>query len=1611
MYWKNVSNIRKINSKSKVLQKASTVTQLITLPSQIGSLYVLNSNDFGVCNPTQNSLSIYQYSPTVQLKFQQNINCVSMAGNTYILLTPRLRYFYKIHLGHRQLKAYQIMYADTTSIYYNSVLYNIDIPQGTCVGGPVQGVYYTSNILAFGCEQTIFYMQNQISNTPGSTITISNVVFQANVPQSLTKIHPLPQTKQIITQSSDNNLGFYKIDEVNYSITFQFFKALQISPDYIQIINFNIVIISNNKLQIYAIDNSSVPQETINNPKSSNFMSFYPAYNANYLIAYDYSNNVMRVDLSTSFTCFPNCLTCFGTASYQCGSCVKGYFYNPTASSCSQCKGTCLTCTSLTTCQTCQAGSYLNSSSTCVSCSIGCSSCNQSGCLQCTDSKASVNSSKVCVCQSGFYLDSNGVCQACSLGCSTCNQSGCLQCSDSKASPDSNKVCVCQDGFYLDSNGVCQACNATCKTCSNKNVCTSCDSLTQFRELDLPTNTCTCLSGYTQVAGQVNCQKCISPCIVCTSLSACYTCQSGYYLNSSYSCTPCSVGCSNCNSSGCLQCSDSKASPNSNKVCVCQDGFYLDSNGVCQACNATCKTCSNKNVCTSCDSLTQFRELDLPTNTCTCLSGYTQVAGQVNCQKCISPCIVCTSLSACQTCQSGYYLNSSQSCTPCSVGCSNCNSSGCLLCSDSKAQPDSNKVCVCQNGYYLDSNGVCKACSIGCSKCNSSGCLQCSDSKAQPDSNKVCVCQNGYYLDSNGVCKACSIGCSKCNQNGCLQCSDINAQPNANNLCICKDGQYLDNNGICQSCNSTCLTCSNKNVCTSCNSLVQFRQLDSLTSTCICQQGYSEVAGSDICKQNNQQCQISYCQICQNTNICIQCQKSYYIFLNTCVSTCPQGYEPNQINQCILVMKIYYQITEFESNKFFIQFDQNLTNINQFSKNVNVDVLSFSGKYSFQSQIISDNTIIVTISPNSVPSSQNYTISFMFDQNSQSNLFSYTQQVSGFLTYQASGTTEKATEAIGNAAEVASKATIASLLPLAISGNFQFIASAVDVSQLIYLMNFINLDFPYNLDSFYNSVKDVKIPFENFFELIEDFHEVEYKSPEKFEFKKIQGFYLENFGEYLSLIITILMTNFIVYLIEMGLRIKPVWQKYINLVRTKVFTFNIYFEFLFVIYIELAIAIVLQVQQFQYNHHVAEIVNYILLSIGIIISLIPIALIYLIYNKKLTNQIHSISDNSSFQYYYPIQYIRKYYYSIVIGGFGFSPFVQLICLNVWNLFMLCLVIKTKPNKHKSYNYRDIISSFFFLTSTSLLFLFMVPKFSNEESQMLLGWIVIGNLIFIIMLELGFFVKEVLTKVFQLLKHAKEKLQKRENQIALNKVVPMSPTTTKQENQNICEDSLQKDQMEEVKLNNKKPPLSRPGLKRPMNVSIKQQNSNSTHDAVERQEISVLNESPTKTQRPSPLPSSSNLRGNSSTFNLIPSNFQKSSSSLKPPSFQFDRKSSEQQSEDFRAQGQESQNMQGLQNIIDKDIASSERVLMASPESKLRSLTLKNVDKSVSGIENGLEYIPIIQSSEILKNFVQDQQPSDRKRIEKPQFSKANKNGHRRVMEKLKSFHVNFKDEK
>lgn len=93
------------------------------------------------------------------------------------------------------------------------------------------------------------------------------------------------------------------------------------------------------------------------------------------------------------------------------------------------------------------------------------------------------------------------------------------------------------------------------------------------------------------------------------------------------------------------------------------------------------------------------------------------------------------------------------------------------------------------------------------------------------------------------------------------------------NKCECKS-RFFDNGSVsCDSCNYSCLTCNGTeaNNCSSCDSSLEFRNLDN--STCSCQDGYYNNGSNPVC----QTCHFS-CLTCNNpgSNSCVSCDSSNF---------------------------------------------------------------------------------------------------------------------------------------------------------------------------------------------------------------------------------------------------------------------------------------------------------------------------------------------------------------------------------------------------------------------------------------------------------------------------------------------------------------------------------------------------------------------------------------------------------------------------------------------------------------------------------------------------------------------------------------------------------------
>ena len=238
----------------------------------------------------------------------------------------------------------------------------------------------------------------------------------------------------------------------------------------------------------------------------------------------------------------------------------------------------------------------------------------------------------------------------------------------------------------------------------------------------------------------------LNPNILCLNLTQ-TICSDGYYLLNN-TCHKCNSTCYSCtNSSSCLICKDSHASP-ATLGCKCISGYYntstLTDNGSCLSCSSDCYFCTNSSTCSICkDSHALPGSLG-----CNCISGYyntSTLTSGGSCLKCDSNCFSFADLNECKN--NSFYWDGT-ACFPCESSCLSCDGpTNCL----------SNSKSLCENGYYSRSEtcgGVttdyCFICDSTCFTCSGPYRNQCSSchQNATLQSNQTCICDKGFSWDS-----------------------------------------------------------------------------------------------------------------------------------------------------------------------------------------------------------------------------------------------------------------------------------------------------------------------------------------------------------------------------------------------------------------------------------------------------------------------------------------------------------------------------------------------------------------------------------------------------------------------------------------------------------------------------------------------------------------------------------------------------------------------------------------------------------------------------------------------------------------------------------------------
>ncbi|CAD8145258.1 unnamed protein product [Paramecium octaurelia] len=437
--------------------------------------------------------------------------------------------------------------------------------------------------------------------------------------------------------------------------------------------------------------------------------------------------------------------------------------------------------------------------------------------------------------------------------------------------------------------------SAFCKECDSSGNCLSCYSDTSI----------------TQNIYFLN-KKCLS------------TCGSLYYSDSSNNCKSCPNYCLECTSSSlCQSCFDETTQEIKNGKCVlkCTEKQF-DFNGICTACNDNCNTCVDQSTkCTSCGETNNL----LYQNKCVsqCPTGVFQVG--FSCIACTSPCKTCdTGPTVCLTCVANYYYKKAS--LSCVSDCGNRyfkDGSDCTLCSDPCNNCLSNTICIdCLTGYYFFNNSCVSTVPNGyyksgttlnkcpdiCGNCISeTECTSCPTNKYLLAKQCQDKCPDKYY-SQNFVCYACDTSCLQCSSSTvCTQCPENQQHLTGKCYQNCPN-KYYSLDYQCLACQSSCATCVNGLECKTCPVSSPYM----LNSLCVqsCQTNY--YIKEYVCiKCANE------CATCDEKG-CLTCVQNYKQLDQTCVTSCPTGYQDlNNINICEKVTDTEQQvISNLQENKY-----------------------------------------------------------------------------------------------------------------------------------------------------------------------------------------------------------------------------------------------------------------------------------------------------------------------------------------------------------------------------------------------------------------------------------------------------------------------------------------------------------------------------------------------------------------------------------------------------------------------------------------------------------------------------------------------------------------------
>ncbi len=324
------------------------------------------------------------------------------------------------------------------------------------------------------------------------------------------------------------------------------------------------------------------------------------------------------------------------------------------------------------------------------------------------------------------------------------------------------------------------------------------------------------------------------------------------------------------------------------------------------------------------------------------------------------------------------------------LSCVNSSATGCFSCDPAVPYLLSGTTCapLCLTGYGNTTDpALCVLCSTNCTMC-------------YEVYDNCSICKNNYYLYLNPIlgytncynpcpplyfanttaktCDICHANCTTCmkNKTYCQSCVSGYGWYNFNCFNPCMDFFYSSNStSNCTKCMTGCITCTDNITCSVCTNIsTTVYYLGGTTCHTVCPAPTYGTTNDGNGPQQCVGCDASCATCTGSPSPCQSCNPSYYLYNNTCGTTCPTGYiQYASMNLCLdcnafcVDVTIAMSFSDSMNRQIYIDMiftkDLNFTSFDYMNFQTifisNSQMSSFTVSYA----ITGNNTYRITVSP------------------------------------------------------------------------------------------------------------------------------------------------------------------------------------------------------------------------------------------------------------------------------------------------------------------------------------------------------------------------------------------------------------------------------------------------------------------------------------------------------------------------------------------------------------------------------------------------------------------------------------------------------------------------